>query len=386
LKILHIIDSGGLYGAEVMLLNLVAEQVKLGLEPVIASIGETGINEKPLEAEANRRNLAVRKFRMRPGPNLAGAIKVLNYARSGGFDLLHSHGYKGNILFGLTPRFFRKIPMVSTLHGYTNVGGFSRMRLYEWLDSLSLRFIDAVVLVNQAMRNHSRLKKLSGINFKVVNNGIPISSETPESPSPGLAIQPIDHLNKKIIDFCSNGFTIGSIGRLSAEKNYSGLIEAIHIVHRRGNRIKLLIIGEGPERIALEKQVAELGLEDHVMLPGYRKNARDYLSLFKVFVLSSLTEGLPITLLEAMSVGVPVVATRVGGIPEVLGYGRAGVLIPENSSEDIATAIISLFGNPEKRAELGRQGQSIVGDRYNSRRMAEQYLEIYKKLIHPSGN
>jgi glycosyltransferase involved in cell wall biosynthesis len=386
LKILHTIDSGGLYGAEVMLLNLVAEQVKLGLEPVIASIGEKGIDEKLIETEAEQRNLAVRKFRMRPGPNLAGALKVLGFARRGHFDLMHSHGYKSNILFGFLPKFVRKMPMVSTLHGYTSIKGFSRMRAYEFLDTMSLRFVDAVVLVNQAMRNHSRLKKLSGINFKVVNNGIPVSSEIPESPSPGLTIQPIDHLNKKIIDFCSNDFTIGSIGRLSAEKNYSGLIEAIHIIHRRGNRIKLLIIGEGPERIALEKQVAELGLEGHVMLPGYRKNARYYLPLFKVFVLSSLTEGLPITLLEAMSVGVPVVATRVGGIPEVLGYGRAGVLIPENSSEDIATAIISLFGNPEKRAELRQQGQRIVGGRYDSRRMAEQYLEIYKKLIHPSGN
>jgi glycosyltransferase involved in cell wall biosynthesis len=381
MKVLHIIDSGGLYGAEIMLLNLVAEQVKLGLEPVIASIGATGIDEKPLEAEANRRNLAVRKFRMRSGPNLAGAIKVLNYARSGGFDLLHSHGYKGNILFGLIPPFLRKIPMVSTLHGYTNVGGFSRMGLYEWLDSMSLRFIDAVVLVNQAMRNHPNLKKLRGINFKIVNNGIPVTSETPEHPSSGLAIQSIDSLTKKIIDFCSNGFILGSIGRLSAEKGFRYLIEALSILRQRGVDAYLVIVGEGWERSALENQIETLGLSKHVLLSGYIPNASRLLRHFDIFLLPSLTEGLPITLLEAMQAGVPIVATSVGGIPEVLDYGAAGILVEPGNSISLTEKVMIVRSDAILKKIIVLKAKNRVRSVYSSSSMSKAYRKIYKNIL-----
>ena len=129
MKVLHVIDSGGLYGAEVMLLNLMSEQVAMGLEPILASIGDPGITEKPLETEAIRRGLPVKVFRMRPGPNVWGALKILRFARSELVGLLHSHGYKGNILFGLMPRMLRRIPMVATVHGWTWTGGISRMGL-----------------------------------------------------------------------------------------------------------------------------------------------------------------------------------------------------------------------------------------------------------------
>ena len=97
MKILHIIDSGGLYGAEMVLLNLVAEQIKLGLEPTIASIGEKGIVEKPLETEVIKRGFKLKKFRMQPGPDYMGASKILRFAKQEYFDLMHSHGYEGNI-------------------------------------------------------------------------------------------------------------------------------------------------------------------------------------------------------------------------------------------------------------------------------------------------
>jgi hypothetical protein len=116
MKILHIIDSGGLYGAEVMLLNLVAEQIKLGLDPTIASIGEKHIGEKPLETEALKRGFKLRKFSMYPGPNYPGALKILRFAHGAGIHILHSHGYKGNILFGLMPRKIRNLPLIATIH------------------------------------------------------------------------------------------------------------------------------------------------------------------------------------------------------------------------------------------------------------------------------
>jgi glycosyltransferase involved in cell wall biosynthesis len=399
MKVLHIIDSGGLYGAEIMLLNLVAEQVKLGLEPVIASIGEKGGGEKPIEVEAEQRGLAVRTFRMRPGPNLAGAIKVLDYARSGGFDLLHSHGYKGNILFGLIPRFFRKIPMVSTLHGYTHVSGFSRMGLYEWLDSLSLRFIDAVVLVDNTMQSHPKLKKLNGIKFRVVNNGIPFQPDSAPSNVHTLTRSRAEassaeevggveggetSVSAKIVEFCQSGFTIGAVGRLSHEKGFEFLIKASADLVAEGRNIQLVIMGEGELRNDLEHMAAVRGLGDRLLLPGYVPNAKRFLSFLGLFTMPSLTEGLPMVLLEAMAAGVPIVASRVGGIPEVLSQGRTGILVPARDVAALKEGIRAVMDDPAAARQRAADASEHVHTNYSSRAMAEQYLDVYRQ-VDPAG-
>jgi glycosyltransferase involved in cell wall biosynthesis len=377
MKILHIIDSGGLYGAEIVLLNLVSEQLKLGLSPVIASIGEKFIEEKPLETEALKKGFRLRKFRMIPGPNPAGAYSVLRYAKSEGFNILHSHGYKGNIFFGLMPGRFRKLPLISTLHGYTSTRGFTKMRLYELLDAVSLRFIDAVILVDKGMVNHKRLKNLTGLNYHIVNNGIP-PLEDQERP-----LTHIDqtHLNPTILEFCKKSFTIGAIGRLSAEKGFNYLIDALKILASKKIKARLVILGEGGQRKYLEKRIVDSGIGTRVILPGYVTNAKKYLPYFNVFVLSSLTEGLPITVLEAMQAGIPIIATRVGGLSGVLENGKAGILVDSRRCNELADAISELIKNPKKGYEKVEAARCIVQKKYSCEQMARNYLRIYEKVL-----
>ena len=382
MKILHIIDSGGLYGAEMVLLNLVAEQIKIGLYPTIASIGKKYTKEKPLETEALKRDFKVKKFRMFPGPNIAGTLKVLRYAQTKGFDLLHSHGYKGNVAFGFLHGKFRKIPLVSTAHGWTSTKGLTKNKIYEWLDTLSFKFIDAVVLVSNAMKSHPRLKSLNGNNIHVIPNGIPI----PDSPITQFNNSTIHSFDKEIIDFCNRGFTIGSIGRLSTEKGYRYLIEALGLMIKDGLNVRLVIIGEGYERKLLEGLVDKLGLSDRILLPGYRKDAKKYTTYFNAFIISSLTEGLPITLLEAMQAKVPIVATKVGGIPEVLDNGRAGFFIQSCNPGAIADAIRRIYRDEKLTNELINMAYQRATKHYSSKAMAKGYLDIYKDLINADYN
>ncbi|MBT5305257.1 MAG: glycosyltransferase [Candidatus Scalindua sp.] len=371
MKILHVIDSGGLYGAEIMLLALAAEQIKLGLDPTICSIGEHNIPEKPLETEAVNRGFKVKIFRMRSGFNLFGALKILQFAHSEYFNLIHSHGYKGNIFFGFIPKRIRKIPLVSTLHGWTNTGTLNRMKIYEWLDTKSLRFIDAVVVVNKAMFSTPKLKNKSTINLFTINNGIP-----------PLNLNTHHHtLDKEIIDFCRDGFIVGAIGRLSTEKGFKYLIEAVSLLVEKGVDIKLVIIGEGNKRPELKLKIEELNLSDKVLIPGYRNSANQYLPFFDLFVLSSLTEGLPITLLEAMQSKIPIIATNVGGIPEVLVNGNAGILSPPSSTNSLAKGIYSLYKDGNLSKELAAKAWQIVMKEYTSSRMAQQYCDIYNKIL-----
>ena len=373
MKILHIIDSGGLYGAEVMLLNLMSEQVAMGHVPILASIGDPGIPEKPLEVECRRRGIKVEVFRMKPGPNILGAFKVLNFAWSQNVDLLHSHGYKGNILFGFLPRFVRKVPIISTLHGWTWSGGMNRMRVYEWLDALSLSRVDRVVTVSSAMQNHPRLKNMRDLALGVVPNGIPIDL--------GTVRKDITDLNLEIIAFCRGGFTIGAIGRLSPEKAFDALLEVVATLSAQETDIRLVILGEGGLRASHEAAVSKLGLEKNVLMPGYVPDAKRYLPLFSLFAMPSLTEGLPMVLLEAMQAGVPIIATRVGGIPEVLQDGRCGILINPGCPDELERGITNVLKNPEVAEERVIAARQRVADSYSSRAMAEKYLAIYQSVL-----
>lgn len=371
LKVLHVIDSAGLYGAEVMLLNLVDEQVKTGLSPAICSIGEKGCAEKPIEAEARRRGFRVKTFRMKAGFNLKGALDILGFARQEGFGVLHSHGYKGNILFGFMPRRLRRIPVVATLHGWTSAGAVSRMRVYEWLDARALKHIDAVVAVNGRMLANLKLKK-EGLRLFVVDNGIPQRAHQCAS----------SDLDKDVKGFCeSKGFIIGAIGRLSHEKGFNFLLEAVSILVKNSEDVKLVIIGEGVERERLEKLRDSLDLKERVSLPGYRPDAHKYLSFFDVFVLPSVTEGLPMTVLEAMQYEVPIIASSVGGIPDLLEGGNAGVLVQPKDSNAIAKAIGTLKIDKAYASALAKKSKEAVKVKYSSERMAAEYLGIYNTLF-----
>jgi glycosyltransferase involved in cell wall biosynthesis len=374
MKILHVIDSGGLYGAEVMLLNLMQEQMRAGDEPLLASIGDPGLPEKPIETAAKKLGINVAKYLMRPGPNFVGALTVLRFAWAEHVDVLHSHGYKGNILFGFIPRALRKIPMVSTLHGWTWSGGFSRMLLYEWFDSLSFSCIDRVILVNAAMKDHPRLKNRHGLSLEVVPNGIPVHADVP-SDTP-------DSLNQTILDFCRRSFTIGAIGRLSPEKGFLLLIEVVAALVARGADIQLVILGEGGLRNGLEEAVRKYGIENRVLMPGYVPDAKRYLPLFNLFAMPSLTEGLPMVLLEAMHASVPIVATKVGGIPEVLKDGKCGILVDPGSHESLALALQTALNNPNEAAErVTAAHQRVLAD-YSSSAMASKYQKIYRDVLH----
>ncbi len=376
-KILHIIDSGGLYGAEVMLLNLVAEQIKQGIEPVIASIGEKNITEKPLESEAIRRGFKIKKIRMTPGPNIFGALNILKFARKNNFNLLHSHGYKGNILFGFIPKIFRKLPLITTLHGYTSTIKFTKMKIYEWLDQKSLNLLDAVVLVSNAMKTHPGLKNLNNKNIHVIPNGIPMSDNSVKQ----LNNIPNQQSDKRIEEFCSRGFIIGSIGRLSTEKGYQYLIKAISLLEKTDINVHLVIIGEGYEREFLEKLIIQHKLEDKILFTGYKDDAKSYIPFFDIYIISSLTEGLPITLLEAMQAKTPVIATKVGGIPEVLSNGQAGILINPCNPNAIAQAVIKLHNDKELSKQLINTAYRRAEEDFSSKKMAAGYLNVYKNLL-----
>lgn len=366
MKVVHVIDSGGYYGAEVMLVHLCKAQQQLGLNVEVISIGVHGNYEKPLETKLRENQISYKPWRMMAAPDLRQSFKIINYCHSVGADVIHSHGYKGNILLGLIPKRWRKLPIISTVHGYTKQRGFSRMAIYQWLDRHCLNHLDAIVLVSDGMR-HQVKEGVLGKKLHVISNGIP--AEIPESAS-----APIPYFNE-------GDFKIASVGRLSYEKNFQLLINAMPLILQKIPNAKLVIYGEGGERKNLEKNIQSLNLSRFVFLPGYLDNPSSIYQNSDLFVNCSITEGMPITLLEAMRAGCLIAASDIPANREILSEISQYPVLSKLDSMCLARTIIDIeIRSSDVKISARNHLKRIFEDKYTSASTARNYLNIYKEF------
>jgi len=371
MRILHVIDSGGFYGAEVVTLNLMEAQEKLGIHPTLLSIGDTGVGPKEIEIEAKKRGLETQILRFRNGLNLKGSMMILNYARKLRSEIIHSHGYKSNILLGIIPRRFRRMPVIATLHGWTSRRFFTKIWVYEWIDALAMKNLDRVVAVSSAVEKNIRMKSV-GIHPVVINNGLPRL---------GFENDSFYRECPEISEKCKGKFKIISIGRLSPEKGFNILIQAMARLVSQGVDASLVLVGDGSERDSLSDLAKKENLSDRVHFIGYRDKAFNLIPYFDVFVLSSYSEGLPITLLEAMQAGVPVVTTSVGEIPEVLGAGQFGTLVATGDPGVLAKALEDVYTNRGGAKLRAIAARDRVLTKYSVEKMASKYFAEYQNLV-----
>ncbi|MGH9642483.1 MAG: glycosyltransferase [Terriglobales bacterium] len=372
MRILHLIHSEGVYGAERVLLYLAREQRQRGYSPIVCSIRDPGTPQTPFEALASSWQLPVVPIRIAPRPTPGVVRSLLRTTRELKGDVLHSHGYKANILLGPMPRRVRG-PMLATLHGWTGGRTLSALWLYEKLDKLALRSIDAVVVVTRQMLALAALRGISAGRRHAIDNGIP-----------PLAVRLADlegtPLPAALVDFVAQRPTLIAIGRLSAEKGFALLLEAFARARSQGGHPhQLLIVGEGPERQALARRVVGLGLSSAVQLAGYVEGADRLLSSAHGFVMSSTTEGLPLVLLEAMQWRLPILATAVGAISELLDAGRRGRLVPPNDLRSLAEGLQEMM-SASSEDERTRTAYAAVTAHFTSQRMSADYARVYDSI------
>jgi glycosyltransferase involved in cell wall biosynthesis len=366
MKVMHVIDSSGVYGAEVMLLNLMSEQLSFGTTPLLLSFVGRDVTRHELIDETQRRGLGAVSFRVDGWGGYGAARRMIDLAHVHGVDVIHCHGYKGDILLGMMPRARRAIPVVSTIHGWISVRKFTKIWLYCMLDKVLLRRLDAVVNVS------SSASTIGGVQRFVVENGIPeLAFNTKQ----------VLETDQVVRDLRGQGCLVGTVSRLSEEKGIEFFIESIGLLADRELHVKAVVIGDGPRRGHLQRMIDQKGLTESVKLIGFRKDAYHYLPLLDAFVLPSLTEGLPMTILEAMQARVPVVASRVGGVPEVLGAGSLGILVEPRDATAIASALASLLTNRAEAGCMAARARQVVLERYSSRRMAEGYQRVYQTVL-----
>ena len=252
------------------------------------------------------------------------------------------------------------------------------MRLNEELDALSLRFVNKIVLVNQGMLDKEKIQHLPAEKISVINNGI-------ESEGKGNYVfdgEADESVIETIQKFCEPGSVVASIGRLSKEKGFSYLIEAVRVLRQEhGEDVRLLLIGDGRLRGELQRQADECGLKGVFLITGYLKNARNLLGLVDIYVISSLTEGLPITLLEAMASRTPIVATAVGGIPYVIEDKKDALLVPSQDAQALVQAVRKMIHDDLLSINLAGHASAKVNNEYSSTIMAKKYSDLYREVL-----
>jgi glycosyltransferase involved in cell wall biosynthesis len=172
-----------------------------------------------------------------------------------------------------------------------------------------------------------------------------------------------------------------TVGRLVRAKNYPMLLEAIAQARASVPDLALRIVGDGPDRAVLEELAAKRGVQDAVQFCGERADVGTLLSDAEVFVLSSISEGLPISILEAMAAGLPTIVTDVGGMPEVVGLSGAGVVVPGGDASALARAIVQMADRRAELKELGLKARTCYREHFTPERMSEQYLDLYQMCL-----
>lgn len=281
----------------------------------------------------------------------------------------HGHDYKTNAL-GLLLKRFWPMRLVTTVHGW--VHHTTRTPLYYRLDQMCLPRYERVFCVSDDLFEKCVSTGVPVRNLVLLENGI----DTTEYARKRTVAEA-----KAALGLPPSGFLIGAVGRLAAEKAFDVLIRSTYELVRRGHDARVLIVGEGGERAKLERLAAELGIADRVLLPGWQADAKPYFEAMDLFALSSLREGLPNVLLEAMALGVPVVATRVNGVPRLVQDGRNGFLVEANDQEALTTALAGLMKNDGLRELFRAAARRTVETRFSFPTRMANLTRVYDELF-----
>jgi glycosyltransferase involved in cell wall biosynthesis len=275
-------------------------------------------------------------------------------------DIVQIHG--AYILLNcFLPAKLAGVRIIYTEHAKQSI---SRHRLVNLAARFTPYWLDKVVCVSENL--HTFFRDMLGVadtKLQVIHNGINVERFRMDT-SPFSA-----NKNKRVI---------GCIARLSEAKDHDNLLKAFATIETKRNAVKLLLVGEGEMREVIEQRIAELGLGASVELLGNRNDIPELLARMDIFVLPSKREGFPVSILEAMAAGRPVVATDVGGVSEVISSGKNGLVVPPENPDALADALLFLLDNPHKAIEMSALGAATVLEHFSVTGMMKKYVALFQ--------
>jgi glycosyltransferase involved in cell wall biosynthesis len=369
LHILHIVDSLDRGGLEHVVCDLSSEQLHRGCNVSVYCLHTPGSLAAGLAAKGVRVICGYK----RSGADLRVMLELRRLMQGGGAALFHAHSMMPNyyacaarLLGGLS------ITVVNTRHdmGSTRPGD-RREKLYR----LSIPLTRLAVMVSQGVRDHFvGAGIVPASKARLVLNGIHT-----DCPLSGTPLQRA--AGRRLLAVSDDQFVVGCVGRLVELKNHVAAIRAVARLAAVLPQLRLVLIGGGPLRERLGLLAHELGIADRVRFLGERNDARELLPGLDAFLMPSLTEGHSIALLEAMAAGLPIIATHVGGNPEIVSHEHTGLLVPVNDDACISAALSRLIGEVGLAAHLGAAARGWAVEHVSVHAMADAYEAVYAEAL-----
>jgi L-malate glycosyltransferase len=361
MRVCHVISGDLWAGAEMMCLRLLTglgEKNGLELSAIL-------MNEGKLAREIRRLDIPVEIVDETQLDFFRAAGLVQKILAKFKPDILHTHRLKENALGFLSARRSgRRIPLICTQHGLDEPQSRLKWKLLSGANRYLLaRHFRTVVAVSEDMRTGlSERHKLSPRKLVVIHNGTELRDRIPAERG-------------------NRPFTIGSAGRLFPVKDYSFLVEVAAEAHRHAGDIRFELAGEGPEFGKLTERIGRFGLQEVFSLKGFVENMSGFYMGLDLYINTSLHEGFPMSVLEAMSHGLPVIAPMKGGIREAVADGVEGFLIEERDPKRFAQKCLEIYRDRELRSKMGAASRERVAREFSIETMAEKYFELYRKVL-----
>ncbi len=365
--ILHVIVSeppGEIGGSQLHIIDLAEQQLKRGkYRPLVLFTEEPGYRARLQDA-------GIPHAAFLPWHSLSSQRRHLaRLTAANGIEIVHSHGYDADMLVSLHKRIlyphWQGLPVVMTCHGWVESTPF--LRLKTAANFLCYKDADALVLCST--HQQPRVAGFGGLRH-YIPNGIRLDT----AKGNGAAFRckygvPKEHL------------CVGVVGRLAIEKRVDLFVEAASRICKRRDDVSFLIVGSGPEEAALRQLSRELGIESRATFTGLQEDIFSVYAALDVMMLCSETETTSRVTLEALASGVSVVATEVGGIPDIITHEANGMLTEPGNSHALAECTLMLLGDPALRQRLAAAGQDTVSSHYTIERMCERTEDIYDQLL-----
>ena len=370
---LHLISSTSFLGAERVVCELANHLDPARFECVVGLIGSPEIVVEAVRHSLDCTHISVVHFPCTGKFSLATITSISDFMKNQHIDIVHSHGYKSNFYSQMARLSANKVRAVATNHNW--ITNSLSEKLYRFIDLLVLKRYSRIVAVSEDLVKSMSAAGICPDQIRLIMNGISLAN-------PPNATKSSEIRSKfGILNGC---YVIGCVASLIPVKAHADLLNAFSRLVKTIPDSMLLLIGDGPLHGDLKLMVQNLDFHDKVKFLGYRTDARELYPAFDLFALVSYSEGLPMAMLEAMAAALPIVASAVGSIPQVICPMKNGILIKPGDIDGIANSFIKLAQDPELRKSLGQNARSEVVTKYSVSRMARDYEQLYEKVLETS--
>jgi len=377
-KILYLITSSEYGGAQKYVFDLAVNLPEAKYQATVAAGSGDGELFKRLAGFPLVKAIKLSNLKRLPGPLAAKRClkEILELLTKEQPDILHLNSSMAGCLGSWAAKVYKKntkanLKVVYTVHGWVFLEpSFLKPRIYFLAEKITARWKDVFIVLSERDLQIGLKRKISRENkFVKIYNGL--NDEAPCFLTKETA--------RKILpaEFQKNNLPIiGTIANFYPTKGLQYLIEAARLLKEKNKNINFIIFGDGPEKKKLEKQIAESNLEKNIFLAGRIPSAARYLTAFDIFILPSVKEGLPYAILEAMAAELPIVATGVGGIPELIENNKSGLLVEPKNPVALASAIEGLLADPNQKKNLAREAKQRI-KKFSLAKMLNQIYSLY---------